>query len=90
MWIYSGSLKEYALGVVGVSAVPSSGIYSKAVAKLAVVTAVSGMGESSAGLCFIGEAWAFEALSTSKGFETSRATLITRSNRDASSAVGSK
>jgi hypothetical protein len=49
MWMYSGSLKGWALGVVGVSPEASPGKYSKAVVKLAAVIAVSGMGESSAG-----------------------------------------
>src|SRR4051794_9542633 len=53
MWMYSGSLGGWALGVVGVSPEPSSGKYSYAVAKLAAVAAVSGIGESSAGFSLI-------------------------------------
>lgn len=49
MCTYSGSLRGCAFGVVGVSA-RSSGKYSKAVEKLAAVSAVSGIGDSSAGL----------------------------------------
>jgi hypothetical protein len=45
--MYSGSLRDGALGVVGVSAETSSGEYSKAVVKLAVDTALSGIGELS-------------------------------------------
>ncbi len=88
MWMYSGSLNDWAFGVVGVSPA-SSGKYSYAVAKLAAVAAVSGIGESSAGFSLIsGVCWGLEAVL--KGFKTSRATLITTSKRAASSAVGSR
>jgi hypothetical protein len=84
--MYSGSLNDCALGVVGVSA-SSSGGYSNAVAKLAPVRAVSGIGESSLGFSFSSDCALPYA---SKGLRTSRATLITKSNREASSADGSR
>lgn len=87
--MYSGSLNDCALGVVGVSPEPLSGRYSYAVAKLAAVSAVSGIGESSAGFSSgFGAWWLPEA--ALNGLLTSRATLMTTSKRAASSAVGSR
>lgn len=48
--MYSGSLSGCPFGVVGVSPAALLGRYSKAVAKLEVVAAVSGAGDSSADL----------------------------------------
>ncbi|KAG7141065.1 hypothetical protein HYQ46_007890 [Verticillium longisporum] len=68
----------------------SEGWNSNAVAKLALVTAVSGMGLSSAasmGLSVI--SWS-ALCAVPKGLTTSRATLMTVSNLAASSADGSR
>lgn len=82
MWMYSGSLGvSVALGVVGVL---SSGMYSKAVAKLESVAAVSGTGDRS---CMTSSN---EARAGWNGLATSRATFITTSKLRASSAVGSR
>lgn len=65
----------------------SEGKYSKAVAKLASVIAVLGTGLKSepTGLTILRLAG-----SISNGLRTSLATLMTTSNREASSAVGSR
>lgn len=84
--MYSGSFKHWAFGVVGVPLGDSPGKYSKAVAKLAVVMAVSGMGESSAGSSLV----SVHVGAALKGLTTSRATLMTTSKRAASFAVGSR
>lgn len=78
--MYSGSFGG-AVGVVASSW--AGGKYSNAVAKL---QAVSGIGDASFGRSL---SLAFLA-ATSKGFKTSRATLMTTSNLDASSALGSE
>ena len=76
MWIYSGLANGLALGVVGVSDLSSPGWNSKAVAKLVVLSAVSGIGLPSIGLSFVTVDFRFAA---SKGSWTSFATLITKS-----------
>lgn len=94
--MYSGALRVLALGVVGVSIELSSECWnSQAVEKLVFDPAVSGIGlrlddnplPRAEGPCKEGLACACPA---SKGFRTSCATLMTTSNREASSAVGSR
>lgn len=85
--MYSGSFHETALGVVGVSEPASRGGYSNAVEKLSFVIAVSGIGDWTTG-SEADEIWL--VAEAAKGLWTSRATLITTSNLEASSAVGSR